>query len=726
MNLGFSTQNLTRDLKRMAGNNMVDWQISLVESDSLPSQYVPAVQSKDCDALRIVMHRVVLAGMFLIGFILAIGSTTVSAQELLYIKKETREATRVASLQASGAASFTSPWYIIGPFDNADITTSHPPETEVDLSAKYPGAGETAEWKKTDFVDGKVHDLNRYKTSDNRACYLYRRLDSATGERARVSLGSDDQITVWLNGTKVFYNPAYRGAAPDQDFVDLDLKAGRNDVLLKIGNAGSGWEYYFNRTIPYRVERQLMKQLDKDFPPAGEALHYRVESFMLPEDNILEGGAVAFRPDGKLYVGTRRGDLYLVENVLDEDVEKAKFTLYARGLHEILGIHVVNDREMLLVQRPEITRIRDTDGDDRPDEFETISADFGVSGDYHEYIFGPAVDNKGNIFVTLNVGFGGGHQSKVPYRGFCLKVTPRGETIPWAFGLRSPNGINFSPDGRLFYTDNQGEWVAACKMHEILPGEFYGHMASVRWWNGLSDGDEPVMTPPAIWFPYSECKSATEPVWDTTGGKFGPFAGQAIVGELTQSAMMRVSLEIVNGRSQGACYVFRRGFESGVNRLCFANDGSLFAAETNRGWGSVGGRVHSLQRVRYTGVLPFEIQEMKVTPEGWDVTFTEPVAADWAANKESYSLDSYTYHHWSTYGSEEIQRARNEITAVSVEDAGRRVRLTVPQRTTGRVYHLQLRSAKSASGQSMLHPDAWYTLNHLPVVQVESSAGGAR
>ena len=84
-------------------------------------------------------------------------------------------------------------------------------------------------------------------------------------------------------------------------------------------------------------------------------------------------------------------------------------------------------------------------------------------------------------FITLNVGFGGGHQAKAPWRGWCVKVSPEGKMEPYAYGLRSPNGINFSPEGELFYCDNQGEWVVTNKMHHLKPGKFYGHQAGLRW-----------------------------------------------------------------------------------------------------------------------------------------------------------------------------------------------------------------------------------------------------
>jgi glucose/arabinose dehydrogenase len=462
------------------------------------------------------------------------------------------------------------------------------------------------------------------------------------------------------------------------------------------------------------AETPAQGQLVADFPPLGEAASYRIESLPLPENELLEGGGLAFRPDGKLLLGTRRGDIWLIDNPLAADLDDIKFKPFARGLHEVLGLTLVGQHDLYLVQRPEVTLLRDSDGDEAADEFTTINDKFGCSGDYHEYIYGPARDAQGNLFVTLNVGFGGGHQSKVPYRGCCLKIGPDRKLTPWAYGLRSPNGLGFSPDGRLYFTDNQGEWVAACKLHEIRQGEYYGHIASVRWWEGKKDGDRPAMTPPAIWFPYALSRSASEPVWDTTGGKFGPFAGQCFVGELTNSLVMRVQLEEVRGRMQGACFEFRRGFECGVNRLRFAPDGSLFVAQTNRGWGSVGGQTHALQRVRYTGNLPLEIHSLSVTPTGWTVRFTRPIVAQTAADPATWFLESYTYHHWATYGSPEIERREDPIARIDVAEDGLSAHLTVPGRKIGRVFHLQAKGLTATDGAALLHPDAWYTLNSVP------------
>jgi hypothetical protein len=390
------------------------------------------------------------------------------------------------------------------------------------------------------------------------------------------------------------------------------------------------------------------------------------------------------------------------------------------------------------VQRPELTKLVDRDGDDVADEYTTVCDQWGVSGDYHEFAFGPAKDKQGNFFVTLNVGFGGGHQSKSPWRGWCVKITPDGKMHPFATGLRSPNGINFSPEGDLFYADNQGEWVATCKLHHIKEGQYYGHPAGLRWvdqspfagkiptkvasgmrFDGLAGKNGvsgmPPFTQPCIWFPYGRMgQSASEPRWDTTGGKFGPFAGQLFIGDQTKSNVMRVYLEKINGEYQGACFPFRSGGQCGINRIVFGPDGSMYIGQTNRGWGSLGGKDYGLQRIVYTGVEPFEIHSMKLTPAGFDLVFTQPVDPRLAEKLDSYSLKSFTHYYWSTYGSPEIDMRVETVAKATLGKDGKTVSLYVSGLRPGRIYELRTDGLRNASGEPVLHPEAYYTLNNLP------------
>ncbi len=223
----------------------------------------------------------------------------------------------------------------------------------------------------------------------------------------------------------------------------------------------------------------------------------------------------------------------------------------------------------------------------------------------------------------------------------------------------------------------------------------------------------PELDPPCIWFPYGRMgQSVSDPSWDTSGGKFGPFAGQCFVGDQTRSTVMRVALETVNGVYQGACFPFRAGLQCGVNRLAFAPDGSLFAGQTNRGWGSLGGKPYGLQRLAYTGVLPFEIHHVTLTKTGFDLTFTKPLDAK-SVGAKAAAVSSFTYVYFSNYGCPETDTRAEKPTVGELSKDGKTLSVAVPNLKRGRVYELRLDGVKSADGDPLRHPEAYYTLNEL-------------
>ena len=165
---------------------------------------------------------------------------------------------------------------------------------------------------------------------------------------------------------------------------------------------------------------------------------------------------------GSLLFQSRRGEIWMIANPLAETVGSSQFKRYAEGLHEALGL-AEKDDELYAVQRPEVTRITDTDGDGTADRFDTVNSGWGISGDYHEYDFLSKFDREGNLWVPLCLT--GSFSSKVPYRGWCLRVTPAGEMIPTCSGIRSPGGIGMNAEGAMFYTDNQGPWNGTCSLN---------------------------------------------------------------------------------------------------------------------------------------------------------------------------------------------------------------------------------------------------------------------
>ena len=142
--------------------------------------------------------------------------------------------------------------------------------------------------------------------------------------------------------------------------------------------------------------------------------------------------------------------------------------------------------------------------------------------------------------------------------------------------------------------------------------------------------------------------------------------------------------------------------------------GAVFVGGTNRGWGSTGSRPFAIERVDWTGKVPFEIQQMRVTPTGFELTFTQPVDAVAAGKPESYDLSSYTYIYRSEYGSPEVDHTTPKITGLSVSADGLKVQMEVEGRQLGHVHELHAKGVRATDGNELLHEKAYYTLNRIP------------
>ncbi len=469
---------------------------------------------------------------------------------------------------------------------------------------------------------------------------------------------------------------------------------------------------------------------------AAESAYYRIITLPLPDKVQCEAGAMCFLPDGRLMLGTRIGDLWIGENVMS-DPPAPRWTLWARGLHEVLGL-AYKDGWVYATQRPEVTKIKDSRGGGRADTFETLCDGWGSKGDYHEFAFGSKFDRDGNLWVLLCLT--GSMSSDVAFRGWALRVTPDGRMIPTCTGIRSPSGIGFNAAGDVFYTDQQGYWNGTCPLRQLIPGEFEGNPQGLKWFDDPvagpliraanvprpaqpKDGGRlveearriPELHPPAVYFPYYKLgQCATGILTDLSGGKFGPFAQQMFVGDLTHSMEMRVFLEKIKGRYQGICFPFRRGFDSGNVATEWASDGSMFVFGTNRGWGSVGPKPFALQRLVWTGQMPFEIKEVHARPDGFELTFTQPVDPKTAGAVASYALNTFTYIYHSDYGSPEVDQTTPTVKNAAVAPDGLSVRLTVDGLVEGHVHEMHFAGVRSAAGKPLLHDVGYYTLNALP------------
>ena len=170
----------------------------------------------------------------------------------------------------------------------------------------------------------------------------------------------------------------------------------------------------------------------------------------------------------------------------------------------------------------------------------------------------------------------------------------------------------------------------------------------------------PHLKTPAVWFPHTILGISTSAILvDSTHGTFGPFAGQLFVGDQGQSKIMRVALEKVNGVYQGAVFPFREGFMSGVFRQVWGKDGSMYVGQTSRGWGATGRAQYGLQRLVWTGKVPFEPHHVSARPDGFEVYFTAPVDRASAENPASWAVNSFIYKYHHIYGSPTDQSGRS-------------------------------------------------------------------
>ena len=154
-----------------------------------------------------------------------------------------------------------------------------------------------------------------------------------------------------------------------------------------------------------------------------ESKYYKIVDVPIPQDIMLEVGGLALTDDNKLGVSTRRGEVWLINK---PNSKTPSFSKYATGLHEALGL-AYKDNGFYLSQRSELTRLEDKNNDGIADVYKTIYS-WPLSGNYHDYSYGPKFLDNGDMLVTLNLGW-------IGYGASLVK---------WSFTIRLINKPYFS------------------------------------------------------------------------------------------------------------------------------------------------------------------------------------------------------------------------------------------------------------------------------------------
>lgn len=470
---------------------------------------------------------------------------------------------------------------------------------------------------------------------------------------------------------------------------------------------------------------------------------YQIEAIEVPHYVMPEVGGLGFTPDGELVVALRRHGILMAQPSADPTAFPWR-SFSTDSLHNPCGIQVISKSEVIVSQMPELTRITDTDGDGIADNYENIASPWGVSGNYHEtnalvpdgqggwYVAVGTASHNGPTFTHTRGTFApngrtGRNYAAVPWKGWILHVDSAGNSTPVAGGFRAPNGIVIDPQGHLLATDNQGDWRGTSPLYHIEKGNFYGHPSSLVWDKEFTKNvsQDPLQyyiddfeqyqkdrTRAVIEFPQGfMCNSPSEPLFDTTGGAFGPFTGQAFVGDIAGDRILRCMIEEVDGVLQGAVVKFiDGGIGGGTNRLVFSPDGkTLYVGQTYRGWGNL---AEGLKRVTYTGELPFEVQNIELEKDGFRLTFTKPIDSKNSYKLSNYNVKSYWYKSHHAYGSPQMDLQELGVSKVEVD--GKTLFMQIPNLQADRIAEINLPSALAATdGTPLGQGQICYTIRKL-------------
>lgn len=433
-----------------------------------------------------------------------------------------------------------------------------------------------------------------------------------------------------------------------------------------------------------------------------------------PEAFKPKVGGMDFLSDGRLVVSTwdSLGSVYMLEGVQENSPEAIKVTRIATGLAEPLGLKVVDD-EIYVLQKQELTKLVDVNGDGIIDAYETICNGWEASANFHEFAFGLVYRDGyfyGALATAINPG-GASTQPQIPDRGKVLKISKQDGSFSFvASGLRTPNGIGIGTDNELFIADNQGDWLPASKIVHLQEGAWYGSR-SVDF-VGTAHLKESL---PVVWLPQNEIgNSPSQPIRIDVG----PYQNQMLHGDVTHGGIKRVFVEKVEGQYQGAVFRFTQGLEAGINRLVWGPDGALYAGGvgSSGNWSHAGKSLYGLQRLTFNQQTAFEMLAVRARPQGLEIEFTEQLKEGVGTSPEDYLVKQWWYQPTKNYGGPKRDENELAVQKITLSPDRRKVFLEISGMKPKHVVYIRLnqQSLSSQSGQQLWATEAWYTLNVLP------------
>ena len=547
---------------------------------------------------------------------------------------------------------------------------------------------------------------------------------------------SDDGSKVYLDGKPLLDNDGNHGVEYKE--ITLGLEEGyhpfRIEFFQGVGGKFLSWNWKKEGAAAFEVipqknifhTKSQQKSIgDLSLPmssiqkiPGNKSKLTEVHpSFTLtqarPDDFSPKVGGMDFLDDGRLVISCwdATGSVYILDNITQGDPSKITTKKIADGLAEPLGLKVV-DNDIYVMQKQEMTKLVDTNGDDIIDVYETLCDDWEVTANFHEFGFG--LDYKdGHFYATLATGIqpgGAGVVSQPKIRGSLIKVSKEtGKMEVVANGFRTPNGVGVGYNDDIYVADNQGDWLPCSKIAHVEQGDWFGSRAV-----DFEGTAQSVEKKPLVWLPQDEIgNSPSTPSYLN----IGPYKNQMIHGEVTNGGVKRVFVEEVNNKLQGCVFRFIQGIESGVNRLTWGPDNALYVGGigSTGNWGQNKKLWYGLQRLEYNETSTFEMLAVRAKSNGIEIEFTEALQNKDGWNPEDYEVRQWNYKPTADYGGPKLDHIALKVLSSSVSDDRKKVFLELDGMKDDRVVYLNINNPFiSENGNSIWSTEAWYTMNYIP------------
>ena len=449
----------------------------------------------------------------------------------------------------------------------------------------------------------------------------------------------------------------------------------------------------------------------------GEQQPYALDTVELPPSNPwsawLRTSAIDFFPDGRAAVSTHGGDVWIVSG-LDASLDEVRWRRFAGGMFEPMGVRIVDDY-VHVTCRDRITRLHDVNQDGEADFYESFFADPDVSTNFHAFNFDLQTDADGRFYYAKS-----GQYTDFALPGAIMQVARDGESYAvWCTGLRTPNGMGMSPDGRPLVSDNQGNWIPASKISLTRRDGFYGVFKAINT-NAPGKQTREDFDQPVLWMPQRFDSSSGGQLW-VEDARFGPLAGRYLHTSFGKGWMYALSVSEVDGHEQGAAHRLPFQFDAGVQRLRVnPADGQVYAVGLSGWQGPSGGSDGCLQRVRYTGAPGLVLLAARATATGVELEFSEPLDREWATDLAHYAANRWNYRWSRNYGSAHysIERPGEKgedalrVMGASLDRSGRRLSLALDP--MGPAHQLHVRLDARGVGGDEVREDVYLTIHALP------------